>query len=550
LHTLWADVIPLPPRPSVLKNFKEPIMKSLLALLALSMFTGCAVSAERGDEDESVEYEQPFTSEVATLMDFTFDGELTSSSSASSTSQIRAQLMYTVGHFNHEPGVARLDRLRLSNVTRVYSGGLYRIKYRATLPVAWGSKTNLPTSYTLRLPKRIDQIGQNAFLSAYGSTCDDGSGDATINNFWYHYRPSASGCTLAAGDITVSTATAKVSTQNTVAKYPEYHKVWEDGVLNVVSIFGKYEDGATSPSDAGIAAYNEFLSAFRAQFPSAQQSGTSTDATFKVDLGEGHQMQMVALLIDNPRVAGAAFDARYAELTPGADVILYNGHAGLGANIRSLTSKGKFFPGKWQLFFMNGCDTFAYLDEALPQARAKLNADDVSGTKYMDMLTNAMPAYFNDLSDSSMALIRALANPAAPKSYGAIFRDIASVQVVVATGEEDNVFTPARAVVAPVFQTTGAVNDNEAINYQSEVLPAGKYTFAMTPDGAAPAGDADLFLRVGSAPTATSTFKCPSYIYNSNERCSITLTAPSRVFMIAKGDKATLSKYRIDGFKN
>ncbi len=529
-------------------------MKRLLATLALASFpfvNGCAVSAEHDDDqEEAVEYEQPFTSDVATLMDFTFDGELTSTSSASSTNQIRTQLMYTVGHFNQEPGVARLDRVRLTNVTRTYSGGLYRIRYRATLPVAWGSKTNLPTSYTIKLPKRIDQIGQNAFLSAYGTACDDGSGDSNINNFWYHYRPRAAGCSLAAGDIMVATATAKVSTQNTVAKYPEYHKVWEDGVLNVVSIFGKYEDGATSPSDAGIAAFNEYLSAFRAQFPQAVQSGSGNDISFNADLGGGRKLQMVALLIDNPRIAGAAFDARYAELAPGADVIVYSGHAGLGANVRSMSAKGKFFPGKWQLFFMNGCDTFAYLDETLTATRAKLNADDVSGTKYMDVLTNAMPAYFNDLSDASMALIRAFANPAAPKSYGAIFRDIAAVQVVVATGEEDNVFTPARVIPAPVFQTTGAVNDNEAIAYQSEILPAGKYTFAMTPEGASPGGDADLFLRVGASPTATSTYKCPSYVYNSNERCSITLAAPAKVFMIAKGDKAVLSKYRIDGFKN
>jgi hypothetical protein len=71
----------------------------------------------------------------------------------------------------------------------------------------------------------------------------------------------------------------------------------------------------------------------------------------------------------------------------------------------------------------------------------------------------------------------------------------------------------------------------------------------MTPDGAAPGGDADLFLRVGSAPLANATYKCKSYIYNSNERCSVTLTSPARVHMIAKGDKAVLSKYRVDGFQ-
>ena len=43
-----------------------------------------------------------------------------------------------------------------------------------------------------------------------------------------------------------------VTLENTTGKYPEYDKVWEDGTLRVVAIFGKYEDGATTSSDAGI----------------------------------------------------------------------------------------------------------------------------------------------------------------------------------------------------------------------------------------------------------------------------------------------------------
>lgn len=523
-------------------------MKRLLAAaLAFATLNGCAVSADRPDEDESVEFEQPFTSDVATLMDFTFDGELTSSSNTGLTNQIRAQLFFTVGHLNQERSVARLDKAKLTNITSAYVGGLYRIRYRAVLPVAWGSKTNLPTSYTLKLPKRIDQTGQAAFLAKYNLACDDGSGDGNVGNFWYHYRPGAFGCNLAAADITVSTASAVVSTQNTVAKYPEYHKVWEDGVLNVVSIFGKYEDGATTTADAGVAAYNEYLADIRAAFPGVTETGTGNDITFKADLAGGRKLQIVALQVDTVRTAGAAFEKRYAEVTPGADAIIYAGHAGLGANVKYLSGKGKFFPGKYQLFFMNGCDTFAYYDNTLANARAGLNPDDPSGTKYMDMLTNAMPAYFMHMSDASMALIKALANPAAPKSYGAIFKEIASVQVVVGTGEEDNVFTSSRTIAPPVFRADGAVNEDETVAY-NVTLPAGKYAFTMTPDAASPGGDADLYLRVGAAPTAISTYKCQSYIYNSNERCSITLSAPSKVYLLAKGDKAVLSKYRIDGF--
>jgi len=523
----------------------------LLSALAGSLLFGCAVEADHGDdENESVEYEQPFVSDVATLMDFEFDGELTSSQTTNLTGQIRAQLMFTVGHFNGEPGVARLDRLKLTNVTRSTSGV---VRYHARLPVAWGSKVNLPTSYVLTLPRRVDSLGQQAFLTKYASACNDGDGAANISNFWYHYRPKAYGCSIDAADAMIVTARASVSRENTVAKYPEYHRVWEDSALTVLSVFGKYEEGATTTADAGIAAYQEFLSAVQGAFPSATRVDANNDVTFNAELGGGRRLQIVALLVDNVRLSGesgSAFDARYAELTPGADVILYNGHAGLGANVRALSQKGKFFPGKYQIVFMNGCDTFAYQDNALATVRAALNPDDPTGTKYMDTIANAMPAYFNDMSDASMALISALANPAAPKSYGAIFRSVSTAQVVVATGEEDNVFSPARRINDQgAFHASGAVLDEQSVTYQTDVLPAGKYVFAMTPEGASPGGDADLFLRVGAAPTATSTYKCRSYIYNSNERCAVTLTTAARVQMIAKGDKATLSKYRVDAWR-
>ena len=41
--------------------------------------------------------------------------------------------------------------------------------------------------------------------------------------------------------------------------------IWEDNRLEVVAIFGKYADGATANTDDGIAAYNVFVSAMKAE---------------------------------------------------------------------------------------------------------------------------------------------------------------------------------------------------------------------------------------------------------------------------------------------
>src|SRR5439155_22788507 len=97
---------------------------------------------------------------------------------------------------------------------------------------------------------------------------NDGEPDSvTVNNYWFHYRPQS--CSLDPADVISLTASAKRSTLNSDNKYPEYHRVWQDGALRVLAIFAKYQAGATSDSDAGIQAYNRFVEALRQELPAA-----------------------------------------------------------------------------------------------------------------------------------------------------------------------------------------------------------------------------------------------------------------------------------------
>ena len=91
---------------------------------------------------------------------------------------------------------------------------------------------------------------------------------------------------------------------------------------------------------------------------------------------------------------------------------------------------------------MNGCDTFAYVDGSLAKTRSVLNPDDPTGTKYMDMVTNVMPSFFSSMPSASMALVEGLMSVDEPRTYQDIFAKIDRSEVVVVTGEEDNVFTP------------------------------------------------------------------------------------------------------------
>ncbi len=510
--------------------------------------------------------EQPYTSAEAELYDLEFDGELLSASATNLAGQVKSQLMYTVGQRNAEHGVGQLGRLKTSNLKAAANGaGLYKITYHAVLPTAINLAKPPGASVALVLPRRADLTGQTAFTTKYKATCADEPGDVTVGNFWYHYRPAQSGCVLADADVVRLTASVKRSTLNSSGKYPEYQRVWEDGRLSVVAIFAKDQPTATT-NDVGISAFNEFVDETRLRLrgsnftnyaervsPSTTASGVvGDDVTFYAERPLGGEVVVTALLVNKMATEGAAFTKRYNELSSAADVIMYNGHAGLGANVQALAQKGTWVPRKYQVFLMNGCDTFAYGDQTLENTRKLVNPDDPSGGKYMDQITNAMPAYFSSLTTDAMALFDALLADTQPASWRQVVGGFDDVQVASVTYEENNVFTPDYD--EPAWNGFAWPKDKrevalgKIVEAETEELPAGDYEFVMAPNAGYPGGDADLYLRAGSKPVVASTWKCKSYGANSNERCAITLTTPQKIHLLVRGDRGALSKFNVEGW--
>ena len=541
-------------------------LRSSLALLfatsLLSFGAGCAPD-EKAEDAEA--HDQDFSSREAVLLDFEFDGELVTDSAWNPKQVIQDQFLYTIGHLNWDRSVGRLDKLTLTNIqTSAVGDGTTRISYHAKMPVGWGKKTQIPATYSFKLPKVASYAGFEAFTTKYKAACvDHGAHDVDSGSMWYYFRPQNAGCTIDATDVVELSAMVTMSTENTTGKYPEYHRVWEDDELSVVAIFGKYEDGGTTSADAGVAAYNQFIATMRRTLGALQMTTepanvpvspgvANPDVTFRATLADGKRVVVTALLIDSVTNPGAAFGPRYNTLSANADVIAYNGHAGLGQNVRALANMGRWQSGKYLMLFMNGCDTFAYVDGSLAQKRAGINPDDPSGTKYMDIVTNAMPAYFHSDAAATNALITGLMSTAAPKTYEEMFTSIDRYQVVLVTGEEDNVFTPGMPLGSggggggggggawQGLNESGTVARAEEKRYETPELPAGTYTFTMTGTS-----DADLYVRKGSAPTTTA-FDCRPYSYGSNETCTVTLDAPSAVHVMVRGYAAS-STYALTG---
>ena len=416
--------------------------------LLLVLLAACA--AAPGEEGRPGTAAQRFTSNEAVLVDFELDGSLVVDAAVlDPLPLVQAQLLYTVGQLNGDRSVGRMERLELSNVQRV--GG--DVTYHAKLPVAWGAKV-VPTSYAVTLPARMGEDDQARFVSLYGKPCSDPSGgDVDAGRMFLFYRPSQAGCVLDPADVATSVASVTPSAENTTGKYPEYARIWDDGALVVVAMFGRAVE-APDPSDEGVQAYATFVSSAEEYLRSLQADGarrtSSTSAegtTMGATLEDGRTVTIDARIVSYRLAADATFDAWYDARTPRADLVLYNGHAGLGENVRTLATKGVFRAQQYVVWSVNGCDTFAYVDRTLADRRAVLNPGDPRGTKYMDTVSNVLGGYFDTTPAMSMTLIRAMV--LATQTYKTIFASIDAEQVVVVTGEEDNEYAPAAETTAP-----------------------------------------------------------------------------------------------------
>ncbi|MBX3154378.1 MAG: PPC domain-containing protein [Deltaproteobacteria bacterium] len=531
------------------------------AALAVPAFAACTTEDDLYD-GESVKSEdgKADASDLAVFLDVQFEGKLVVDFSFNDRSTIQDQLLYTVGQLNGMNSVGRVDKAQISNIKKTASGGKTTLTYTAVLPVAWGKKNAIPTGVDLQLPLDMSSAGQKAFADKYAHDCVDvGAHDVDAGSMFYYYRPKASRCRIAAEDVHTVRGSVSPSPTQSVGKFPEYDKVWEDNRLEVVAIFGKYEDGATTSADAGIAAYNEFAGLMKKEL--AGTNLVTVPATIPSNPGvaaptleytatrpDGKVVHVVAMLSDNVNsgLQQSAFRSRYEQLSSRADFIVYNGHAGLGTNVRALAQAGKWVAGQYVVVFMNGCDTFAYIDGALNQAHKAVNPDDTTGSKYIDIVNNAMPAFFSNMAGSTMAMFRGLMSFDAPKTYEQIFRSISATQVVMVTGEEDNKFVPGgggQPTAWAGITDHGALKRDESKTFVTPTLAPGAYEFAMTGDN-----DADLYVRIGAAPT-TTTFDCRPYKTGSNEVCRVDLTAPAPIHVMVRGYKNATSTYDLVGKK-
>ena len=377
---------------------------------------------------------------------------ITTDSQGRLADQIKDQLYFTVGYLNGMGGVADLAN-RTVTVKSVAplagSATLFQVTYDASFRIAWNRGYQVPGSIHIPVPAHGDYQGIQDFYTKYESSCVQDRHELSFGNFWYYYRPLMNGCPLAAQSgqeefaylLTITTARG---TMNTQGKYPEYGKVWEDGKLVVTAVFGKYSSGTTD-NDEGISAFNNMYRMLLQNFGRPSQSNinlrprevpgvANPDVRLVFDTGRG-PVDVNILLVDSLGGVSSAWNQHFNERTAISDLVAYSGHSGLGSNIRNFTRMGQFTPGQYQLYYINGCDTFAYVGNELAEAHHMANPTSAP-SRYVDIITNSMPSPFDSMASSTDNIVVALFNQ--QNTYRQILSNINSGQNPNVTGEEDN----------------------------------------------------------------------------------------------------------------
>jgi len=367
-------------------------------------------------------------------------------------SLIRKQLQYFVGPLNGYTAGADTGNAVITLSRMETFGGRVRVQYGAKFTVAWPIQAQAPTRFRAVLPLSADSAGQRKFFDAYGRWCVSGEEPADASSFFYFYRPERQGCTILQGydqNIAISSSlNLTPHTGQTQNKKPEYNQMWADGRLVMTFIGGTYADGATSSQDVGVANYNQLYRGLRQFFgnPISMNVALSPQAnpglnypniemTFLPDGVREVNINLLLIQKSDFLHPSEKFLKHFQARTEISDLVSYNGHSGLGSNIRAFAKLGKFVEGQYQLFFINGCDTFTYVDDALPKAHAAVNPG-FEASKHLDLITNAMPSTFDGFTQNAIVLSRAIWNASA--TYREILSGMGSFQKAIVTGEEDN----------------------------------------------------------------------------------------------------------------
>ncbi len=299
------------------------------------------------------------------------------------------------------------------------------------------------------------------------NTCTDEHYNSE-GDFWYFWDPEQSGCPLAGDTENILHTKGKLKRlPNTRASYPEYDRLYGDNgndeVLNIAVFFGYFEDVTNfqkvNPHDSAFDAFNflesnllekrgftvkESKDDFQVLNGKKTTKGINTFRAYEKQ--EFFKKQPVTVRVQ-VLVADTAIDSkdgtfhRYLKAAlRSADILIYDGHSGLGGNLDLKELKGeRFDKNKYQILFFNGCSSYPYFNGMFFNAKG--------GSQNLDILTSGLPTFSNTAGPNVVAFLNHFIE-VNTKTYQKILTELEDSNAEEGTyltgvnGDEDNKWKP------------------------------------------------------------------------------------------------------------
>ncbi len=414
-----------------------------LILGASLLFSGCS-----GDSREASEEASELASADGTPLELRFKSEVVAKRGTPVKNAAIAQLEYLQGVLTTRSHAnAQFRFVDVSDVTERVEGEKVFFTYAASVAAIFPEGTPVPRRYDLALPRDVTTL--EAFNEKYDGRC--GTNEYGRATFWHDFNPSAAGCTLDT-DVVRARASVRRHPLGTTDKYPEYDLLWADDSLDILAVYGSI--ATTTDDDNGARDREAFIEKVKGSLTGARRQDQAPNGsiikhsiltgTARVG-GQSKKVRLATYFVTDPSYAGPEFYESYGAESERADIIVYSGHSGLGVNIAKLSEATRPQRGKYQIVFFNGCQSFGYLGPSMHERRIAQNGRDRDphGTKFLDVIVTALPAYAEFTPTEQVLYDAALERT---KGWGELLRlfreQQAASHLTTVFGEDDNSFRP------------------------------------------------------------------------------------------------------------
>lgn len=293
------------------------------------------------------------------------------------------------------------------------------------------------------------------------------------SDFWYFWDPRMPGCPLAQSSEEVLTFSGSLrELPNTKRTYPEYDRLYGDNkngsTLRAAVFLGYIDDlpNLRTPRrrDNGYAALRQVESelknlgfelaerqdAFRIRSNGTQMAGINFRRVYTKEVEsqgeyrEGAQKVEVELLLADTSISSrdATFHHYLVPALKQADILVYDGHSGLGGNLDLDQIRGeRLDPAKYQIFYFNGCSSYPYFKQMFIDAKG--------GTQSLDVVTSGLPTLTDTAGPNVIAFLRPLLE-GRTWSYQRLLGALETsngengTYLTGVSGDEDNQYEPKR----------------------------------------------------------------------------------------------------------